>query len=135
MKRSFVLFTDLLMIGARAGLSWRTGVARAVDRMEGPFAEALARYLAELRLGRPAERALADLVQRINLRELEELLARVALAEELGLSLFWALEPRFPWPPSLLVPPSPLVEEKRASANGEGQENPMEAPGWPEPGF
>jgi tight adherence protein C len=78
---------DLLTVSVEAGLGFDAALAHVAEASPPPLGPALARVLAEIRLGRPRRDALNDLAAQVPLPEVRQLVAAILHAEELGVGL------------------------------------------------
>jgi tight adherence protein B len=79
----------LLTIAAslKAGHSFKQGLQTVVDEGQPPASKELSRALAEARLGRPVEEALAEMSQRVGSKDLEFVITAVTIQSQVGGSL------------------------------------------------
>ncbi|MGM0380488.1 MAG: type II secretion system F family protein [bacterium] len=78
---------DLLVVSAEAGLGFEMALKRVVDKMSGTLAEEFHRVTEEVKLGTPRKKALANMVKRVEVDELQSFVSAVNQAEELGASI------------------------------------------------
>jgi tight adherence protein B len=71
----------------KAGHSFRQGIQAVVDEAEEPAAKEFKRVLAETRLGRSMDSALAEMAQRVGSKNLEFVLTAVTIQRKVGGSL------------------------------------------------
>jgi tight adherence protein B len=81
---------DLLITLAaslKAGHSFRQGIQTVVDEGQPPASEEFKRVLAETRLGRPMDDALAEMAERVGSKNLEFVITAVTIQRQVGGSL------------------------------------------------
>jgi tight adherence protein B len=81
---------DLLITMAaslKAGHSFRQGMQAVIDEDQEPTAKEFKRVLAETRLGRPMDAALAEMARRIGSKDFEFVITAVAIQRQVGGSL------------------------------------------------
>jgi tight adherence protein C len=78
---------DLLTICVEAGLGLDQAIQRVVDKSDNEMSRALARYLHEIRLGRPRREALQTMTNRIDVPDVTTFVAAVIQATDLGVSM------------------------------------------------
>jgi tight adherence protein B len=81
-----------LAASLKVGHSFVRAMQAVADEGRGPAADEFARVLAEMRLGKPVEAALADLGTRIRSQNLDFVLTSVTIQREIGGSLAGLLE-------------------------------------------
>lgn len=75
---------DLLAVCAEAGMGLDAGIGQIVTKGNNYISRAFARFLFELRVGKPREEALRDLAGRAEVRELTDFIAAILQAERFG---------------------------------------------------
>jgi tight adherence protein C len=78
---------DLLVISVEAGLGFDAAIQRLVDKRSDALALEFARVLAEMRVGRSRRDALRDVVSRTQVQDLNNFVAAILQAEQLGVSV------------------------------------------------
>lgn len=78
---------DLLTVSVEAGLGFDSAIAKVVEKSQGALAEEFQRMLQEIRIGRPRREALRSLSQRTGVDYLQELVAAIIQADQLGVSI------------------------------------------------
>ncbi|MFW5866351.1 MAG: type II secretion system F family protein [Armatimonadota bacterium] len=82
---------DLLVVSVEAGAGLDGALAEVVQRKEGPLVEEFKRLLGEVRVGKTRRRAWQDMAERVGEDNLSALVASLAQAEQLGVSIAKAL--------------------------------------------
>lgn len=82
---------DLLVVSVEAGAGLDGALAEVVQRKEGPLVDEFRRLLGEVRVGKTRRRAWQDMADRIGEDNLSSLVASLAQAEQLGVSIAKAL--------------------------------------------
>ena len=82
---------DLLVVSVEAGAGLDGALAEVVQRKDGPLPEEFERLLGEIRVGKTRKEAWQDMAERVNEDNLSALVAALAQAEELGVSIAKAL--------------------------------------------
>jgi tight adherence protein C len=83
---------ELLSISVQAGLNFDAAMTHLVQRLEGPLAEELGKFLQELRMGIPRREAYRRLLQRNNSEELHAIIGAISQAQELGVPIVKTLK-------------------------------------------
>jgi tight adherence protein C len=83
---------DMLNVCVSAGLGFDAALSRVSERWRGPLADELNRVFVEIRLGTPRRQALQDLVYRTGVLEVENFVATILQADQLGVSIAKVLE-------------------------------------------
>ncbi|MGH2769864.1 MAG: type II secretion system F family protein [Actinomycetota bacterium] len=83
---------DLMAVCARAGLNLPLALARVAERIPGAMGEELRRTVLEVQLGRPQDRALAEMAERNGLEELRLLVATLTNAQRRGAGVAASLD-------------------------------------------
>ncbi len=78
---------DLLVVSAEAGTGLDGALAEVVKRKEGPLPDEFERVLTEIRLGKRRSEAWQDLAERCDVEDLQNLVAALHQAEDLGVSI------------------------------------------------
>jgi tight adherence protein C len=78
---------DMLNICVGAGLGFDAALSRVGDRWQTPLADEFNRVVAEIRLGKPRRQALLDLAARTEVMEVENFVATIVQADQLGVSI------------------------------------------------
>ena len=86
-QRSLPDALDLLVISVEAGLGFDAAIQRLVDKRSDALALEFARVLAEMRVGRSRRDALRDMVLRTQVQDLNNFVAAILQAEQLGVSV------------------------------------------------
>jgi Flp pilus assembly protein TadB len=71
----------------KSGHSFRQGLQAVADEGQPPISKELVRVLAEARLGRPLDEALADMTERVGSKDLDFLLAAITIQTQVGGSM------------------------------------------------
>ena len=71
----------------KSGHSFRQGLQAVADEDQPPISKELVRVLAEARLGRPLDEALADMTERVGSKDLDFLLAAITIQTQVGGSM------------------------------------------------
>jgi len=82
---------DLLVVSVEAGAGLDGALTEVVHRKDGPLPDEFARLLGEIRVGKTRQRAWEDMATRVGEAGLSSLVAALAQAEELGVSIAKAL--------------------------------------------
>jgi len=82
---------DLLVVSVEAGAGLDGALAEVVQRKEGPLVDEFERLLGEVRVGKTRRRAWQDMADRVGEDNLSALVASLAQAEQLGVSIAKAL--------------------------------------------
>lgn len=75
---------DLLAVCAEAGMGLDAAIGQIVNKWNNYISRAFARFLFELRVGKPREAAMRDLASRAGVRELTDFVAAILQAERFG---------------------------------------------------
>lgn len=78
---------DLLTISVEAGLGFDAAIQKVTEKWTNELTFAMARYLAEIRVGRTRREALRDMADRAEVPELTSFVAAIIQADQLGVSL------------------------------------------------
>jgi tight adherence protein C len=78
---------DMLNICVGAGLGFDAALSRISDRWDNPLGDEFNRVVAEIRLGKPRRQALTDLANRTEVPEIENFVATIVQADQLGVSI------------------------------------------------
>jgi tight adherence protein C len=78
---------DMLNICVGAGLGFDAALSRISDRWTGPLSDEFNRVVTEIRLGKPRRQALLDLASRADVVEVENFVAAIVQASDLGVSI------------------------------------------------
>jgi len=82
---------DLLVVSVEAGSGLDGALVEVVQRKDGPLPEEFRRLLGEIRVGKTRKQAWGDMSDRVHEPHLTSLVAALAQAEELGVSIAKAL--------------------------------------------
>jgi tight adherence protein C len=82
---------DLLVVSVEAGAGLDGALAEVVNRKDGPLVDEFTRLLGEVRVGKTRRRAWQDMADRVAEDNLSALVASLAQAEQLGVSIAKAL--------------------------------------------
>jgi len=82
---------DLLVVSVEAGAGLDGALAEVCQRKRGPLPDEFARLLGEIRVGKTRKQAWQDMAERVGEDNLSALVAALAQAEELGVSIAKAL--------------------------------------------
>jgi tight adherence protein C len=82
---------DLLVVSVEAGAGLDGALTEVVQRKEGPLPDEFSRLLGEIRVGKTRQQAWEDMAMRVSEDNLSSLVAALAQAEELGVSIAKAL--------------------------------------------
>ncbi len=91
-QRSLPDALDLLVISVEAGLGFDAAMQRLVEKRTGPLASEFARVLAEMRVGRSRRDAFRELSQRTKVADLNNFVAAILQADQLGVSVTRVLQ-------------------------------------------
>lgn len=75
---------DILSVSIEAGLGFDAALLKVVDRYEGPLIDELAQLYREIQMGKPRREALAALIERSNVAELQTFVTSVIQADQFG---------------------------------------------------
>lgn len=78
---------DMLNICVGAGLGFDAALSRVSEQWKTPLADEFNRVVAEIRLGKTRRQALLDLARRTEVMELENFVATIVQADQLGVSI------------------------------------------------
>jgi tight adherence protein C len=78
---------DMLNICVGAGLGFDAALSRVGERWDTPLADEFNRVVAEIRLGKSRRQALLDLADRTEVIEVENFVATIVQADQLGVSI------------------------------------------------
>ncbi len=78
---------DMLNICVGAGLGFDAALSRVGEQWQTPLADEFNRVVAEIRLGKTRRQALLDLARRTEVMELENFVATIVQADQLGVSI------------------------------------------------
>lgn len=78
---------DMLNICVGAGLGFDAALNRISERWHGPLSDEFNRVVTEIRLGKPRRQALLDLAARTEVVEVENFVAAIVQASDLGVSI------------------------------------------------
>jgi tight adherence protein C len=78
---------DMLNICVGAGLGFDAALSRIGERWHTPLADEFNRVVAEIRLGKTRRQALLDLADRTDVLEVENFIATIVQADQLGVSI------------------------------------------------
>jgi tight adherence protein C len=78
---------DMLNICVGAGLGFDAALSRVSERWQTALGDEFNRVVAEMRLGKPRQQALLDLADRTEVREVENFVATIVQASQLGVSI------------------------------------------------
>jgi tight adherence protein C len=82
--RAMPFALDLLSISVGAGVGFDGALQTVVEQTNGPLSDELGRTLAEIRLGKPRNRALVDLGARTGVDDLKRFTSAVAFVSDVG---------------------------------------------------
>ena len=82
---------DLLVVSVEAGAGLDGALTEVVQRKDGPLPDEFSRLLGEIRVGKTRQQAWEDMAIRVDEDNLSSLVAALAQAEELGVSIAKAL--------------------------------------------
>lgn len=91
MKVALPDLIDLIIISMDAGIGFDGALGRAVEKIEGPLTDEMARVLNDISHGKPRSEAFRDMATRAKLEDLSLLLAAINQSEQLGTSIGTAL--------------------------------------------
>jgi len=83
---------ELLSISVQAGLNFDAAMTHLVQRLEGPLAEELGKFLQELRMGIPRPEAYTRLLDGNKSEELHAIIGAISQAQELGVPIVKTLK-------------------------------------------
>src|SRR5438876_4090528 len=78
---------DLLTISVEVGLGFDAAVIKVTEKMKGPLTEALKRPAAEQRVGKSRQQSLRGINDRVEVKELQNLISAIIQADQLGVSM------------------------------------------------
>jgi tight adherence protein C len=78
---------DLLVISVEAGLGFDAAIQRLVEKKDDALTREFARIMAEVRVGRTRREAMKDMVERTQVADLNNFVAAILQAEQLGVSV------------------------------------------------
>jgi tight adherence protein C len=78
---------DMLNICVGAGLGFDAALTKIGDQWDTPLSEEFNRVVAEIRLGKTRRQALVDLARRTEVSEIENFVATIVQADQLGVSI------------------------------------------------
>jgi tight adherence protein C len=78
---------DLLTISVEAGLGFDAAIIKVTEKMKGPLTEELKRAAAEQRVGKSRQEALRGINDRVEVKELQNLISAIIQADQLGVSM------------------------------------------------
>jgi tight adherence protein C len=90
-RKSLPDVIDLLVVSVEAGAGLDGALSEVVQRKEGPLVDEFNRLLGEVRVGKTRRRAWQDMADRVGEDNLSALVASLAQAEQLGVSIAKAL--------------------------------------------
>ncbi len=86
-QRTLPEVLDLLCIAVEAGLGLDGAILRVAERHTSPFAQELGHCVKEINLGQPREKSWRNLAERVNVPDVNVIVAAIIQAEKLGASL------------------------------------------------
>ncbi len=86
-QKSLPDIIDLLVVSTEAGAGLDGALATVVERKKGPLVEEFERLLTEIRLGKSRAEAWSDMAERVDIADLNMLVASLQQAEQLGVSI------------------------------------------------
>jgi len=78
---------DLLTISVEAGLGFDAAIIKVTEKLKGPLTEELKRAAAEQRVGKSRQEALRGINERVEVKELQNLISAIIQADQLGVSM------------------------------------------------
>ena len=78
---------DLLTISVESGLGFDAAIIKVTEKMKGPLTEELKRAAAEQRVGKSRQEALRGINERVEVKELQNLISAIIQADQLGVSM------------------------------------------------
>src|SRR5881296_1505042 len=78
---------DLLTISVEAGLGFDAAIIKVTEKMKGPLTDELKRAAAEQRVGKSRQEALRGINERVEVKELQNLISAIIQADQLGVSM------------------------------------------------
>ncbi|MDE3113106.1 MAG: type II secretion system F family protein [Chloroflexota bacterium] len=78
---------DLLTIAVEAGLGFDAAIVKMTEKMKGALAEEFKRAAGEQRVGKSRQEALRGIVERVEQKELQNFIAAIIQADQLGVSM------------------------------------------------
>jgi len=78
---------DLLTISVEAGLGFDAAIIKVTEKLKGPLTEELKRAAAEQRVGKSRQEALRGINDRVEVKELQNLISAIIQADQLGVSM------------------------------------------------
>lgn len=78
---------DLLTVSVEAGLGFDAGIAKCIEKMEGPLCDEFRTILREVRVGKARKQALRDAAERMQVHDVDTFFSSLIQAEQLGVSL------------------------------------------------
>lgn len=85
--KSLPFTLDLLNISVDAGLGFDSAMDKVAQSMDGPISEEFSRVLSEIRLGKTRKEALRNMVDRTEVKDLNQFVVAIIQAEKLGVGL------------------------------------------------
>ncbi len=78
---------DLLTISVEAGLGFDAAIVKMTEKMKGSLAEEFKRAAGEQRVGKSRQEALRGITERVEQKELQNFIAAIIQADQLGVSM------------------------------------------------
>ena len=78
---------DLLTISVEAGLGFDAAIIKVTEKMKGPLTDELKRAAAEQRVGKSRQESLRGISERVEVKELQNLISAIIQADQLGVSM------------------------------------------------
>jgi len=85
--RSLPETLDLIMVSVEAGLGFDAAMMKVVEKQKGVLAEEFNLVLQEIKMGKPRRDALRDMAKKNNVEELNNVIASLVQADQLGISM------------------------------------------------
>jgi tight adherence protein C len=78
---------DLLTISVEAGLGFDAAIVKVTEKLKGPLTEEFKRAAGEQRIGKARGEALRGISERVEVKELQNFIAAIIQADQLGVSM------------------------------------------------
>lgn len=85
--RSLPETLDLIMVSVEAGLGFDAAMMKVVEKQKGVLAEEFNLVLQEIKIGKPRRDALRDMAKKNNVEDLNNVIASLVQADQLGISM------------------------------------------------
>lgn len=78
---------DLLTISVEAGLGFDAALVKVTEKLKGPLSDEFKRAAGEQRVGKSRQESLRGIVQRVDVKELQNFISAIIQADQLGVSM------------------------------------------------